>query len=124
MKTRADLTRNETRTLRLTRLTLRTDGKVLVLKASEIDAIEAAGNYVAVQAGERSYILRQTLSALERLLDATKFLRVSRSAIVNLERVKELRPMFKGEYVMILESGKRLTMTRKLREVEEALRFS
>ena len=109
---------------RLTRLTLRTDGKVLVLKASEIDAIEAAGNYVAVLAGSQSYILRQTLCELERQLDSTKFLRVSRSAIVNLDRVKELRPMFKGEYVIILQSGKRLTMTRKLREVEEALRFS
>ena len=82
---------------RPTRLTLRTDGKVLVLKASDIDAIEAAGNYVAVQAGKESYILRQTLRALERQLDNTKFLRVSRSAIVNLDHVKELRPMFKGE---------------------------
>ena len=123
MKTHADVFQ-PIRPQRLTRLTFRSDGKVLVLKASDIDAIEAAGNYVAVQAGNESYILRQTLSALERQLDGTKFLRVSRSAIVNLDHVKELRPMFKGEYVMILQSGKRLTMTRKLREVEEALRFS
>ena len=123
MKTHADVFQ-PIQPPRLTRLTFRTDGKVLVLKASDIDAIEAAGNYVAVQAGNESYILRQTLSALERQLDGTKFLRVSRSAIVNLDHVKELRPMFKGEYVMILQSGKRLTMTRKLREVEEALRFS
>ena len=124
MKTHDDDLFQTTSGPRLTRLTLRTDGKVLVLKASDIDAIEAAGNYVAVLAGNESYILRETLKGLEQQLECTKFLRVSRSAIVNLDHVKELRPMFKGEYVIILQSGKRLTMTRKLREVEEALRFS
>jgi DNA-binding LytR/AlgR family response regulator len=108
----------------LTRLTVNTGDKVVIIKTAEIDAIESAGNYVAVQAGKESFILRETLSALEAQLDTKKFLRISRSAIVNLDRVKELLPMFKGEHVMVLHSGKHLTMTRRLREVERALRFS
>jgi len=105
-------------------LTVRTGDKILILKTAEIDAIESAGNYVAVQYGRESHILRETLSGLARQLDPEKFLRISRSAIVNLERVKELQPMFKGEHVLVLHNGKRIAMTRSLREVERALRFS
>lgn len=106
------------------RLTIKTDDKVVVIKTADIDSIESAGNYVAVNAGKESHILRETLNALEKQLDSEKFLRVSRSAIVNLDRVKELHPMFKGEHIIVLQNGKRLTMTRGLlREVEQALKF-
>jgi two-component system LytT family response regulator len=108
----------------LTRLTIKTDDKVVVLKTADIDSIESAGNYVAVNIGKESHILRETLSALETQLDPEKFLRVSRSTIVNLDRVKELQPMFKGEHIIVLQNGKRLAMTRGLREVEQALKFS
>ena len=108
----------------LTRLTVRTDDKVIVLKAAEIDSIESAGNYVAVYVGKESHILRDTLSALESQLDPERFLRISRSAIVNLDRIRELQPMFKGEHVVVLSNGRRLPMTRGLREVEQALKFS
>jgi two-component system LytT family response regulator len=97
---------------------------VVVIKTADIDSIESAGNYVAVNVGKESHILRETLNALEKQLDPEKFLRVSRSAIVNLDRVKELQPMFKGEHIIVLQNGKRLTMTRGLlREVEQALKF-
>lgn len=108
----------------LSHLTVRTGDKILILKTAEIDAIESAGNYVAVQFGKESHILRETLNGLARQLDPEKFLRISRSAIVNLARVQELHPMFKGEHVLVLRNGKRLAMTRSLREVEQALRFS
>jgi len=109
---------------RLTRLTVKNDEKVVVVKTADIDSIESAGNYVSVNVGKESHILRETLNALEAQLDPEKFLRVSRSAIVNLDRVKELQPMFKGEHIIVLQSGKRLTMTRGLlREVEQALKF-
>jgi two-component system LytT family response regulator len=108
----------------LTRLTIRTDDKVVVLKTADIDSIESAGNYLAVNIGKESHILRETLSALEAQLDPEKFLRISRGAMVNLDRVKELQPMFKGEHIIVLQNGKRLPMTRGLREVEQALRFS
>ncbi|HTI70360.1 MAG TPA: LytTR family DNA-binding domain-containing protein [Candidatus Limnocylindria bacterium] len=108
----------------LTRLTIKGDDKVVVIKTADIDSIESAGNYVAVHVGKESHILRETLNALETQLVPEKFLRVSRSTIVNLDRVKELQPMFKGEHVIVLQSGKRLTMTRGLlREVEQALKF-
>ncbi len=108
----------------LTRLTIKTDDKVAVVKTADIDSIESAGNYVAVNVGKESHILRETLNALEAQLDPEKFLRISRSIIVNLDRVKELQPMFKGEHIIVLQNGKRLAMTRGLREVEQALKFS
>ena len=108
----------------LTRLTIKNDDKVVVIKTTDIDSIESAGNYVAVNVGKENQILRESLNALERQLDPEKFLRVSRSAIVNLDRVKELQPMFKGEHIIVLQNGKRLSMTRGLlREVEQALKF-
>jgi two-component system LytT family response regulator len=108
----------------LTRLTIKSDDRVIVIKTADIDSIESAGNYVAVNVGKEAHILRETLNALESQLDPEKFLRVSRSAIVNLDRVKELQPMFKGEHIIVLQNGKRITMTRgMLREVEQALKF-
>ena len=108
----------------LNRLTIKSDDKVVVIKTADIDSIESAGNYVAVNVGKESHILRESLSALEKQLDPEKFLRVSRSAIVNLDRVKELQPMFKGEHIIVLQNGKTLPMTRGLlREVEQALKF-
>lgn len=108
----------------LTRLTIKTDDRVVVVRTSDIDSIESAGNYVAVNVGRESHILRESLSALEKQLDPETFLRVSRSAIVNLNRVKELQPMFKGEHIIVLQNSKRLPMTRGLlRDVEQALKF-
>ena len=107
----------------VTRLTIKSNDKVVVVKTVDIDSIESAGNYVAVNVGKESHILRETLSVLESQLDPEKFFRVSRSAIVNLDRVKELQPMFKGEHIIVLHNGKRLAMTRGLRDVERALRF-
>lgn len=107
----------------LTRLTIKSNDKVVVVKTADIDSIESAGNYVAVNVGKESHILRETLHVLESKLDPEKFFRISRSAMVNLDRVKELQPMFKGEHVIVLYNGKRLAMTRGLRDVERALRF-
>jgi len=108
----------------LTRLTVKTDDKVSVVKTADIDSIESAGNYVSVNVGKESHILRDSLNALEKQLDPEQFLRVSRSAIVNLDRVKELQPMFKGEHIIVLQNGRRLPMTRGLlRELEQALKF-
>ena len=107
----------------LTRLTIKCEDRVVVVKTVDIDSIESAGNYVAVNVGKTSHILRETLNVLESQLNPEKFFRISRSAIVNLDRVKELQPMFKGEHVIVLHNGKRLAMTRGLRDVERALRF-
>ena len=108
----------------LTRLTVKNDDRVVVVRTADIDSIESAGNYVSVNVGKDSHILRETLNTLAKQLDPEKFLRVSRSVIVNIDRVKELQPMFKGEHIIVLQNGKRLPMTRGLlREVEQALKF-
>lgn len=110
-------------TQHLTRLPVKSGDKVIFIKAAEIECLEAAGNYVAVHASGEQHIIRETLTELESQLDPAKFLRVSRSAIVNLNHVRELQPMFKGDHAVILHSGKSVPMTRGLREVEKALRF-
>ena len=105
------------------RLTIRHDDKVIVLKVSEIDSIESAGNYVAITAGKATHIHRDTLGGLEKQLNPKTFFRISRSAIVNLDRVQELQPMFRGESVLVLADGRTIKVTRRLRDLEQALRF-
>lgn len=108
----------------LTRLAIRDTERTIFLKTADIDSIEAAGKYVVVHVGKESHLLREALSTLETQLDPEKFLRISRSALVNLDRIKELQPMFKGEHVIVLQNGRHLPMTLGLREVEKALKFS
>ena len=104
----------------LTRLTIRTDERVLVVNVADIDSIESAGNYVAIHIGKEEHIMRDTLTALESRLP-NQFMRLSRAALVNLERIKELQPMFKGENVVVLKNGRCIPTTRSLREIQEKL---
>jgi len=103
------------------RLAVKTTGKVLFVKITDIDWIEAADNYVNLHVGTESHLLRETMSALEARLDPKQFLRISRSTIVNLERVKELQPMFHGDYTVILRNGTRLGLSRTYRDRLQAL---
>ena len=98
------------------RLAVKSGGKVLFLKIDEIDWIEAADNYVELHIGNESHLHRETMAALEGQLPADKFMRISRSTIVNIERIKELQPMFHGEYAVILRTGMRLTLSRSHRD--------
>ena len=91
------------------RLVIRARGKVSFLKPSEIDWIEADGKHVHLHAGRDTHVARQTLTGLEQRLASHGFVRVHRSAIVNVERIKELEPWFHGEYVVILKDGTKLT---------------
>jgi len=105
----------------LTRLAVREEDKITFVNVSEVDSIESAGNYVALHVGKESHILRDTLSNLETRLPGKQFYRVSRSAIVNLERIKELQPMFRGESVIVLKNGRTIATTRTAREIQERL---
>ena len=107
----------------MTRLAVKTDEKVLFINVSDIDTIESAGNYVVVHVGKENHILRETLTALEARLPAKDFFRVSRAAIVNLDHVKELQPMFHGESVVVLKNGRTIPTTRTLKEIQEKLEF-
>lgn len=91
------------------RLVIRTRGKVSFLKPSEIDWIEADGKHAVLHAGRETHVVRHTLTRLEQRLAAHNFVRVHRSAIVNVDRIKELEPWFHGEYVVILKDGTKLT---------------
>lgn len=106
----------------LERMMVKVRGRVLFLRVSEIRWIEAEGNYVRVHVGEESYLVRETMSALEQKLDPARFLRVHRSTIVNLDEVRELRPWFAGDYVVALHDGKELRLSRGYRsKLEERL---
>ena len=98
------------------RLAVKSDGRIIFLRFAEIDMVEAADNYVKVCSGKETYLLRETLGSVEEKLPTDRFVRISRSAIVNMESVKELHPMFHGEYAVALKNGARPTLTRNYRE--------
>lgn len=100
----------------LTRLMVKTAGRVLFLKTDEIDWIEAYDNYVRLHAGRKAHLLRQTMNELEAALDPEQFARTHRSTIVNLDRVKELQPLFNGEALILLHDGTELKLSRSRRE--------
>jgi two-component system, LytTR family, response regulator len=100
----------------LDRLAVKSSGRVVFVKIDDIDWVEAADNYVNLHVGAESHLHRETMAALESLLPARKFLRISRSTIVNVDRIKELQPMFQGDYTVILRTGARLTLSRGYRE--------
>jgi two-component system, LytTR family, response regulator len=91
------------------RLVIRTRSKVSFLKPSEIDWIEADGKHAVLHAGRETHVVRHTLTRLEQRLASHGFVRVHRSAIVNVDRIKELEPWFHGEFVVILKDGTKLT---------------
>ena len=108
----------------LTRIPVRTGDRIVVVRSSQVEYIEAAGNYAILHVGKESHILRETLTSLEEKLDPRKFLRINRSTIVSLDQIKEFRPLFKGEHAAVLQNGKQFTMTRGLREAQELLKFA
>lgn len=94
------------------RLMIKSPGRVYFIRADEINWIEAEGNYVRIHAGKETHFLRDTLGGMEARLDPRKFVRVHRSVIVNVESIKELQPLFSGDYTVVLHEGARLTMSR------------
>lgn len=97
------------------RFVVKSGGRVFFLKNDEIDWIEAAGNYVRLHVGTETHLLRETMNAIQKKLDAGRFIRIHRSTFVNIEKIKELQPWFHGEYVVILRDGTQLTMSRSYR---------
>ncbi len=97
------------------RLVIKAGGRVFFLKCEEIDWIEAEGKYVRLHVGKESYLLREAISGLEAQLDPKRFLRIHRSTIVNIDRVRELEPWFHGEYRVILRDGTQLMLSRGCR---------
>jgi two-component system, LytTR family, response regulator len=105
----------------LTRFLVKSSNRVVFIKAAEVDWIESAANYALLHVNDKTHLVRETMQALEAKLCPNMFQRISRSVIVNLERVKELQPMGKGQYVIILTNGKQLSMSRGIRDFQNAL---
>ncbi len=105
-----------------TRLVIKSSGRVVFVRVDEIDWVDAAGNYVRIHAAGDSHMLRETMGRLEERLDPEKFLRIHRSTIVNIERIRELQQQFHGDYLVVLKIGQRLTLSRSYRDrIQELL---
>jgi two-component system LytT family response regulator len=102
-------------------LPIRTDSETLRLPVDQIDWIDAAGDYMCVHAQGQTYVLRETMKSLESVLDPNTFQRVHRSTIVNVQRVRRLRPHLNGEYFLTLEGGQELKLSRSYRDRLEQL---
>jgi len=110
------LTELRTRNQFLERLVVRSGGRILILRVADVDWVEAASNYVRLHAGGKEYLLRETMTALEAKLDPNDFVRIHRSTIVRVDKIRELEPLFQGDYVVILDDGTRLTSSRGYRD--------
>ena len=98
------------------RLSIKVDGRVLFVGVDEIDWLEADDNHVKVHIGPRTHQVRSTMASFEKRLPAEKFLRIHRSAMVNVRRIAEVQPWFAGDFVFILVGGARLTSGRSYRQ--------
>lgn len=107
----------------LDRFVIKNNGRTLLIPADEVDWIEADGNYLLLHTGQAAHLLRQTLQSMEQRLNPRKFLRIHRSAVVNLDRIKELQTHVNGEdQLVILKDGQHLTLSRRYRDkVSQAL---
>jgi two-component system, LytTR family, response regulator len=104
-------------------LPIREDVETIRLSVKSIDWIDAAGDYMCVHASGRTYVLRETMKSLESVLDPKVFQRVHRSTIVNISRVRRLRPHTNGEYFLTLEDGQEIKLSRSYRDrVDQLLR--
>jgi two-component system, LytTR family, response regulator len=97
------------------RVVIKSGSRIYFLKIEEIDWVEGAGDYLSLHNGSQTHLIRETMGNFHAKLDSQKFLRIHRSTIVNIERIKDIRPLFKGEYVITLTSGRRLKSSRGYR---------
>jgi len=104
-------------------LAIRTGRETVRVRSTDIDWIDAAGDYMCVHAGDETHVLRGTMKDLEASLDPAAFQRIHRSAIVNLKRVRKLRPHANGEYFLTLEGGQELKLSRTHRDKVELLLY-
>jgi two-component system LytT family response regulator len=98
------------------RFVIKTGGRITFVDADAINWVEAAGDYVRLHTDEKVHLLRETMSGMEDRLDPTCFLRIHRSTIINTERLRELRPYGNSEYIVVLDDGTELKLSRTYRD--------
>lgn len=103
------------------RVVIKSSGRIYFLKIEEIDWVEGAGDYLSLHSGSQTHLIRETMGNFQAKLNPRKFLRIHRSTIVNIERIKDIRPLFKGEYVVTLTTGNRLKSSRGYRRELQSL---
>ena len=103
------------------RIPVKTRGRVMIVNVPEIDWVEADGDYVSVHVGAKSWLLRDTIAAAEERLALSGFVRIHRSTLVNIYRVRELLPLSKGEFTVVLRDGTELKLSRNYRFALERL---
>ncbi|UNK57760.1 response regulator [Pseudoxanthomonas daejeonensis] len=103
------------------RLAIRSEGRVRLLDVEEVEHIVAAGNYAEIHAGTKRHLLRETMTHLEARLDPRRFIRISRAAIVNVARIREIQPLFNGDFVVLLKGGAQVNGSRRYRAAIEGL---
>ena len=103
----------------LSRLLIKTDGRIAVVPLDEVDWLEADGDLVKVHAGRNTWELRETMKEIESKLDPARFVRIHRSTILSVDRIRELQPWFKGDYVVVLKDGTKLKLSRRFRSLLE-----
>ena len=97
----------------LQRIMIKERGSMFFIKVEEVDWVEAAGDYVSIHAGAKAHLLRETMSGLMKKLDPRQFVRIHRSSIVKVDSIRELKPYFHGDYIIILKNGKELKLSRR-----------
>ena len=97
------------------RIVIKSSQRIFFLPVSEIDWLGAAGNYVEIHSGKETHLIRDTLSHLETTLDSHHFIRIHRSAMVNIDRIQEIQPD-SSDYLIILKSGHKISMSRNYKE--------
>jgi len=102
--------------LRERRILIRDRGRVVILNEADVDWVQAEGDYVRVHSGGRGHLLRETMSAMAERLDPTRFARIHRSAIVNVSRIRQLKPLPNREYTVVLRDGTQLRLSRGYRD--------
>ena len=103
------------------RLTVSANGRIMLINVDDIHWISVSGNYAQLHTGNRHYEIRETLTALQARLNPREFLRIHRSTIVNIRRIREIQPWFHGHHLVILQNGQELRMSRYEREVAKQL---
>lgn len=98
------------------RLLVKEDGRMFFVRTAEIDWIEADRNYVKLHVGKKVHTIRERMTHLEETLDPRVFARIHKSTIVNLNRIREMQQWFSGDYVVVLEDGTKLRLSRNYRE--------
>jgi two-component system LytT family response regulator len=103
------------------RVVIKSGGRIYFLKIEEIDWVEGAGDYLSLHSGNQTHLIRETMGNFHAKLDSQKFLRIHRSTLVNIERIKDIQPLLKGDYIITLTSGIRLKASRGYRRELQAL---